>query len=439
MKLNELSATELINKIDNCEVSLKEVIDDCLDVVHKRESKLKAWEYINEAIIYENVVRLEEKQKRKALGKLKGIPVGIKDVFNTKDMPTTMGSEIWSGFTPGNDARVVHNIRENDGLIFGKTVTAEFAVHYLSAGKTVNPHDPGRIPGTSSSGSAVAVATYMVPLALGTQTAGSIVRPSSYCGIYGFKPTFGVVPRTGALKTTDTLDSIGCMARSVDDIMLLFDIIRVKGMDYPFVNEKLRSQDLNPQSRLRIGYIVDGIGVFDGFQKYTFDAFRKYLDKLSNIHNVELINLNSIHELNQIHTIHSQIYDKTLAYYFKNEFNNYHELSDIMKRAIENGQRISFEEYKNALDIQAKLGIEIEDKLKKIDILMTISTAGEAPLMNEAEPPDTSLIWSFLGMPSLTMPKFKGPTGLPFGLLVLSKRYDDLRLLSISKSILDIA
>jgi len=437
MKLNEFSATELINKIDNHEVSLKEVVDACLEVVHEKDNELKAWEYMDEARVYENVDRLEEKQRRNILGKLKGIPVGIKDVFNTKDMPTTMGSEIWRGFTPGNDARVVHNIRENDGLVLGKTVTAEFAVHYLSADKTVNPHDPRRIPGTSSSGSAVSVASCMVPIALGTQTAGSIMRPSSYCGIYGFKPTFGVVPRTGTLKTTDTLDTIGCMARSTSDIMLLFDILRVKGRDYPLIDKKLISPDLSALSVIRIGYINDGLWVFDGFQKYTFEAFQEYLEKLSNIPNVELVNLTSIHKLNRIHTVHSQIYDKTLSYYFKNEFNEHHKMSDIMKTAIENGQKISFEEYKKALDIQAKLRIEIENKLKEIDILLTISTAGEAPLLNEEEPADTCLIWTFLGMPSLSLPKFKGPNGLPFGLLVTAKRYDDYKLLSITKNVLE--
>ena len=124
-----------------------------------------------------------------ALGTLAGVPVGVKDVFNTLDLPTEMGSPLWRGFTPGNDARSVFGLRRRDAVIAGKTVTAEFAVH--TPGPTTNPHDPTRMPGTSSSGSAAAVAAGMVPVALGTQTAGSIVRPASYCGVFGFKPSFG--------------------------------------------------------------------------------------------------------------------------------------------------------------------------------------------------------------------------------------------------------
>ena len=159
------------------------------------------------------------------------MPIGVKDIINTADFPTQMGSPLWNGFTPGNDARVVFNMKRAGGLVPGKTVTAEFAVHTL--GKTINPWAPERTPGTSSSGSAVAVALGMVPAALGTQTAGSIVRPASFCGVWGMKPSFGLIPRTGMLKTTDSLDTVGFFAGHAADLQRLFDGLRVDGRDYP--------------------------------------------------------------------------------------------------------------------------------------------------------------------------------------------------------------
>ena len=150
------------------------------------------------------------------MGLLAGIPVGVKDIIDTKDFPTELGSEIFAGRQPDADAFVVSALKAAGAIIVGKTVTTEFA--FFGPGKTRNPHDPARTPGGSSSGSAAAVADFQVPLALGTQTAGSIIRPASYCGVLGFKPSFGTVSRTGVLPQSPPLDTIGGYARSVEDI-----------------------------------------------------------------------------------------------------------------------------------------------------------------------------------------------------------------------------
>jgi Asp-tRNA(Asn)/Glu-tRNA(Gln) amidotransferase A subunit family amidase len=349
-------------------------------------------------------------------------------------MPTAMGSPIWEGFTPGNDARVIRSIRGEGGLVFGKTVTAEFAVHYLHYSKTVNPHNPLHIVGTSSSGSAAAIASYMVPLALGTQTAGSIIRPASYCGIFGFKPTFGTIPRTGVLKTTDSLDTIGCLARSIDDIKLLFSAIHVKGKDYPFVDEHLDSYRFAHNAKIRIGFISDGIWVFDNYEKYTLNALNGFISGISNLKNVEVVKINPHADFNRIHKIHETIYDKDLSYYFKIEFGSRPELmSEIMMGIIDRGCKISSEDYCSALDEQARIRMVINEQLKDFDVVLTLPVTGEAPLISENEKPDTCLIWTFLGYPSLNIPIFKGPKSLPFGLLANAKRYDDYKLLSVMK------
>lgn len=157
-------------------------------------------------------------------------------------MPTSMGTNILKNYQPGNDARVVSNLRLEGAVIMGKTQTSEFAVHNPT--ETKNPINIKYSPGTSSSGSAAAVAAGIVPVAIGSQTAGSICRPASYCGVYGFKPSFGVIPRTGILKTSDTLDTVGILARYVEDLEIIFDVIKVQGHNYPFVSKFLQKKKL---------------------------------------------------------------------------------------------------------------------------------------------------------------------------------------------------
>lgn len=434
MKLNFLSATDLIKKIEKRSIKVEDLCKDCLDMISSKDREVKAWEYLDADLALKYARELDRK---KILKTLRGVPVAIKDIFNTKDMPTCMGSPIWKGFMPGNDARVVHSIRMDDGLIMGKTVTAEFAVHFLPEDKTRNPHNLEHSPGTSSSGSAAAVASYMVPLALGTQTAGSIIRPASYCGIYGFKPTFGTVPRTAMLKTTDTLDTIGCFARSIDDIRLLFDTIRVYGVNYPFVDAKLKKHEGHgAQHRVKIGILDSGIDVFKGFDRYVFDKFDEYIGTLAKKKNVRVARIKPSADFNKIHRIHSLLYDKTLSYYFMEEFKQHTLISDIMYRIIERGNMISLEEYKKALEAQAGIRRSIEKELKDYDVILTPSTAGEAPLITDCEKDDTCLIWTFLGFPSLNLPLFRGKRNLPFGVQAVAKRYDDYKLLEISKRLL---
>jgi len=436
-QLNNLTATELIHFLNEDKITVEDIAISYVESIKNNEDRVRAWEYFDKEQVLNNAKKLDKRKEIKgALGVLNGVPIGIKDIFNTYDMPTAMGSKIWDGFTPGNDARVVHYLRENDGLIFGKTVTAEFAVHFLPANKTVNPHNSNHIPGTSSSGSAAAVASNMVPLALGTQTAGSIIRPASYCGVFGFKPTFGVVPRTGSLKTTDTLDTVGCFSRSIEDIKLLFDVIRVKGTNYPYVNNYLDKFLENSNKKINIGFFLDDNWIFKNYKSYAIKSFYDYLDKLKTKNNLNISKIKPISDFYQIHDLHSKIYNKTLSYYFKKEFQNMDRISDTIKELIEIGNAISTDEYINALNQQELIRQNIEKELSVYDMILTLSTAGEAPLIDKNEIPDTCLIWSFLGMPVLNIPLFKGPNHLPYGMQVIGSRYSDYKILDISERVL---
>src|SRR3989339_1518465 len=199
---NDKSIHQITGMLAQKKISAVEIAQESIKQYTALEQKVQAWVCFNgDKLLSEAKAADARLSDGQPVRSLEAVPIGVKDIMNTIDFPTEMGSPIWKDFTPGNDARVVSYMRWEDAVIPGKTVTAEFAVH--TPGPTHNPHRHGYMTGTSSSGSAAAVASYMVPLALGTQTAGSTIRPASYCGVYSMKPSFGLLPRTGMLKTTD--------------------------------------------------------------------------------------------------------------------------------------------------------------------------------------------------------------------------------------------
>ena len=358
------------------------------------------------------------------------IPFGVKDIFNTKNLRTEFGSVLYKHFYPGNNARLVDIIIQKQGLIISKTTTAEFAVHYFPEKKTLNPHNKRHITGTSSAGSAVSVACGALPVALGTQTAGSIIRPASYCGTIGFKPSFGALDRTGVLKTTDTLDTVGLFASDFYGLKKVFrNIIQISD-EYPFSKKYL----VKKKTKIK-GLICSDIfrfyNFYDEIVKKDFDNFRsKYLDK-SFIKNSKKLDF-----INEIHKNHELIYLKSLSYYFKKIKNKKKQTSQIMKEMIIKGNKISIEEYLKSLEVQKKLSSKFDKLMQNYDFIITPSTASPAPKIGTKEKDDTSLIWTFLGAPSISIPIFYDTKRkLPFGLQLISKRYDDFSLLKFAEQI----
>ena len=377
---------------------------------------------------------------------LEGVPVAVKDIFNTADFPTQMGSPLWAGFTPGNDARAVFHLKRAGALIPGKTVTAEFAVHTL--GKTLNPWAAERTPGTSSSGSAVAVAMGMVPVALGTQTAGSIVRPASFTGVWGMKPSFGLIPRTGMLKTTDSLDTVGFFVGHATDLGPVLDALRVDGRDYPLSHAALtdatrqaapcerkdgkegrpwRVALLRPQVWSHApGYARQAIEGWAWLAERTMGkagATRKAGARL------EIVETELPYDLAECHRVHATIYNRALAYYFKAEHERAELVSPVMQGLIEAGQRITPAEYEAALERQVELARIAERFMRGFDVAVTLATAGEAPLRHVEEAPDSALMWTLAHLAAISAPVFRSPRGLPFGLQLIARRYNDPLLL----------
>ena len=407
----------------------EDVAQSCISAWRDGEDASRAWVCFEPDLL---LAAARETARRMASGEslraLEGIPVGVKDIFNTADFPTQMGSPLWAGFTPGNDARAVFNLKRAGALVPGKTVTAEFAVHTL--GKTLNPWAPERTPGTSSSGSAVAVAMGVVPVALGTQTAGSIVRPASFCGVWGMKPSFGLIPRTGMLKTTDSLDTVGFFAGHATDLGTVLDALRVHGRDYPISDAALNdvARQAVPTARpWRVGFVRPHVWQYA--PDHAKAALAQWLQRLQADPRFEVVDATLPEELAECHRVHATIYNRALAYYFKDEFTKSELVSPVMNALITAGQSISPKAYASALDRQVELARAMERVARGHDVLVTLSTAGEAPLRHIEEQPDASLMWTLTQLPSISAPVFRSPRGLPFGLQLAARRYNDPLLL----------
>lgn len=431
--LHELSIGQIVAGLSSGHFSPSEIATACINRYQQIEEKCLAWEIFDpNALMRQALVSEKRLASGEGLRLFEAVPFGVKDIFNTFDFPTQMGSPLWKGFTPGNDARIVFNARELGALIPGKTTTAEFAVHSL--GKTLNPHASQHTPGTSSSGSAAAVATRMVPISLGTQTAGSITRPASFCGVYGMKPSFGLLPRTGMLKTTDNLDSIGFFAAHQADLRRVLNGLRVRGSNYPIVQAKVDSYlpkaDGNPW---RIAFIKTH--TWQGAADFVKQHVLAWVAKLGQEKDVELVEVEEPSLLNDAHLVHSVSYDKALAYYFKDEFKRHELISPIMYEIIEHGNEISQDEYLASLDRQTEMATAMDALLEDFDAFVSLGTASAAPLRDEAEIPDPSLMWTLTYLPTIAVPLFKSPEGLPFALQLGARRYNDYRLLDFLDSL----
>lgn len=373
-----------------------------------------------------------------------GIPFGIKDVFNTKVLPTSMGSTLWQGFKAGNNARVVDELVDNGGIVFSKTTTAEFAVHFCQNNKTVNPYNASRVTGTSSVGSAVAVACGALPICLGTQTAGSIIRPASFCGVYGFKPSFGAFDRTGCLKTSDTLDTIGFLGSDIYGLQEVFLATFQHDLSYPFAqNYFLQQRIFRRKGSLRIGVITDQFEGYPDYDPYVKDDFSKAVDLLNNA-GIDSSLVKGAEFINDIHRMHHEIYCKSLSYYFQNEQKQGFGLSKIMAEMIAIGNRIPVEHYVSAIKRQPYYRTRFNSIFSDYDFILTPSTASVAPpieahehgIEREVEKADTCLIWTFLGYPTLSIPAFWSEEHkMPFGLQIVAPKYCDLALLEFAQRI----
>ena len=429
MTANFLSAKEAIQSIRDGEITSQELVKACLDRIVEHDEAIGAWVHLDPDYALEQARNADEARERgHPLGELHGIPVGVKDIIDTADMPTENGTPLHAGRTPGDDAGVVERLREAGAVILGKTVTTELAV--FSPGKTTNPHDAARTPGGSSSGSAAAVASFMVPLALGTQTNGSVIRPASFCGVFGFKPTFGRISRHGVLLQSPPLDTIGVFGRKLADVALLSEVL----MEFDS-----RDESMQPRARARISRIMAEeppmaprlafvrSPVWDQAEESTKDAFRELISAVED--RVELFQLPS--SFDDAHEVHRQIMEADLARNFAREYRDgKDQLSTILCEMIERGQSVTAVQYNDAVARAGEFNEELDELFDVYDAILTPAAPGEAPAgLDSTGSPAFCTIWTLCGVPALSMPLLQGPANMPLGVQMVGARGDDGRLL----------
>ena len=255
------------------------------------------------------------------------------------------------------------------------------------------------------------------------------MRPSSYCGVYGYKPSFGIIPRTGILKTLDTLDHVGFFSRSIEDLMLLLDVTRVRGKNHPFVYKLKDSRPQTRQAKWRVAFVKTP--VWGQAASYTQKALEEFASSLARVDGMEVNEVELPEEFSTVHASHNQIYEKALSYYFNEEYETKPEwISPVFKAMVERGRAISLEDYKKGLRTQVEFIQKLDHFFEDYDILLSHTTAGEAPSLHSPnEPPDPCLMWTFCHVPAVHIPCFTGPSGLPFGVQFVAKRYHDYTLL----------
>ena len=428
MSLNLESAVSLVERMKAGEFSSEELVRDCLNQIEATEETVKAWAYLNADQALAQAGALDElRQRGRPLGPLHGVPVGIKDIYDTAEMPTEYGTPIHAGRQPQVDCTAVAKLREAGAVIMGKTVTAEFA--FLSPGPTTNPHNPGHTPGGSSSGSAAAAAAGHVPLAVGSQTNGSVVRPASFCGVYGFKPSLGMLSRHGVLQTSETLDQLGVFARSIEDIALLTDALtgydasdaatyaRAKPNLSAGCNEEVPAEPLIAWFDLPFA---------DRLADDAVAGFAELLEALDGrVEKFEAPELFS-QIVNHHRIIHCYEVRRNLATDFEN---NRDQISPALLEVFADAEDISDDQYADAQATVAAGKEFFAEFFDDFDAVLTPSSAGEAPQgLNSTGDPIFCTIWTFCGLPSLSIPLLTGAQGLPIGLQLVAGIEEDDRL-----------
>ncbi|WP_299852545.1 amidase [uncultured Roseovarius sp.] len=428
--LTTLSAVEAAQAIRDGRLSSEALVRACLDRIAATDDVIRAWAFLDPELALVQAREMDRIRKSgKAVGALHGVPVGLKDIIDTRFMPTECGTPIFAGRMPEADATIVNRLREAGAVIMGKLSTAEFA--YLHPTNTTNPHDAAHTPGGSSSGSAAAVAARHVPLAVGTQTGGSVIRPASFCGTYGAKPTRGLIPRTGLFRTSATLDQVGGFANTLEDMALLIDVL---GCFDP--------TDPDSFARPRPG-LLDGaratapvepdIAWFDlpFHDRLTPDAAAG-LEAVIDALGARVERFPAAPQLAELVGVHKTIYDYEIARQMA-PINTEHgnRVSPEMREAISRGHAISDGQYQDALGVKASADAFFTGHFNDFDAIMAPSASGEALPLSDGSTGDAvyCTIWTLAGLPCLTLPLLVGDSGLPIGVQLIGGVEEDDRLM----------
>ncbi len=431
--LNWLGARQAAQGIRDGLFSTTALVSACIAQIEAREPEVQAWAFFDPQHALAQAGRADAwRAAGKPLGPLHGVPVGIKDIIDTGDMPTENGTALHAGRMPRHDAKVVDLLRAAGAIIMGKTVTTELATY--APGKTRNPHNPAHTPGGSSSGSAAAVAAGMVPLALGTQTNGSVIRPAAYCGVFGFKPTRGLISRQGILRQSPHLDQPGGFARSVEDMALLGEVLSAYDPDEPDMMPRAnlpmqRVCDTDPPLPVKLALVktplwpqadVDVHGGIAELMKHLSEHFEEF--ELPESAANSLAWHQTIMEA-EIAANYTEVYERGAD-----------RLSSALRQQIERGRAVTAFEYLQALARIPVATAALDDVFDHYDAILTPAVAGGAPLgLESTGSPMFCTLWSFCGMPAISLPLLQAGNGLPLGVQLVGRVGDDARLLRTAR------
>ena len=410
-------AAETARAIAEGRTTSEEAVASCLGRIAEREATVRAWAWLDPD---HALAEARARDAARPLGPLHGVPVGVKDIFDTADMPTQMGSPIYRGHRPAADAAAVAILRAAGAVILGKTVTAEFAGTH--PGPTTNPHDAARTPGGSSQGSAAGVADFMVPVALGTQTGGSVLRPSSFCGIVGFKPSFGTFNRAGIKSAAESLDTIGLHARALEDVALVADVLT--GREPGGIAALARPPRIG-LCRTPLWHLAEPetVAAIDGAAAAVRAAGAA----------VDEVRLPAAFDAlaDARRAINDHERARAMAHEWRTDRDR---LSPALRKTVEAGLAVPHAEYRAALARTRDCRHLLDWLFDDWDALLAPAVNGEAPPgLGHAGDPAFQALWTMLHVPAITLPTHRGPNAMPVGIQLVARRGEDDLLLSVAE------
>lgn len=427
------TALQLFTSLTSGALRVPDMAEKLSAHIEANEGDIHAWAWFDPDFVRAQAEALEKhRTEGRKVGRLHGLPVGIKDIIDTKRIPTENGSLLDKGRVPTEDAFVVSRLKQEGALIMGKTVTTELA--FMDASPTRNPHNLAHTPGGSSSGSAAAVAAGMVPFAIGTQTGGSVIRPASYCGIVGYKPSFGLIPRSGILAEAPSLDTVGVMARSVEDAALLAEVLMghdpadpaTSALPVPDLMETALSQvPVRPEFAFVRTPAWDEA---EADMKQAFEELAAHLGDQCTEVNLPAPFGDAMAARGLIHVAEMA---KCFYAYARKGFD---QLGPELQKGIEAGNKVPARDYISALDWPKLLEGALDEIFGRFDAIITPAATGPAPAgLGSTGNPAFNGLWTFMGTPAVTIPVLTASNGMPMGVQVVGRRGNDARLLRTAR------
>ena len=431
---SDMSATAAAAAIRDGKLTSVALVEDCLARINEREAEVEAWTFLDQDHALRQAEEADRRHRAGRDGPLNGVPVGLKDNFDTFDMPTENGTVLHAGRRPNADAASVALLRAAGAVIMGKTVTTEMA--FYTPGKTRNPLDTRRTPGGSSSGSAAAVAAKMVPLATGSQTNGSVIRPGAFCGIVSYKPTHGLIPVKGVLTSSEPLDTVGIFARDVMDAALMAEQMMVHDWSDPHARPRAQTRLVDvarqaPPATPRLAFVKTA--VWKEAEPATQEAFVALAKKLA----IDEVGVPEIFE--QAIAWHTLINEADLARNYRREYEQGRDrLSQRLREMIESGQKVSAVDYIVTREKVRGLNRALDDIFAKYDAILTPAAIGSAPMgITATGTPIFCSLWTLCNTPAICLPLLKAPDGMPLGVQLVGPHNDDARLLRTARWLTD--